>query len=81
MSDANKPNLIIFFGNGTAAVCGPQGQMPQYQVGWHGDTIAALQADGIDWRTIREIHGTPMSIPPSWYTERLARQALETLHE
>lgn len=56
-----RPTSIIFFPNGTAAVCGKSGQMPQYQTGYHLDTIDSLAADGIDWRTIPERQGTPQN--------------------
>ena len=55
----DKPHLIIFFPNTTAAVCGAHGQIQKYQLGDHHDTIAALAADGIDWRTIPERLGSP----------------------
>ena len=55
----DKPHLIVFFRNGTAAVCGRAGQIRKYQLGDHRDTIAALAADGIDWRTIPERLGSP----------------------
>lgn len=57
----DKPTSIMFFPNGTAAVCGINGQIPEYQVGYHMDTIDALQADGIDWKTIPEILGSPQN--------------------
>lgn len=56
-----RPTSIMFLPNGTAAVCGVNGQMPQYQTGYHLDTIDALAADGIDWRTIPERMGTPQN--------------------
>jgi hypothetical protein len=60
---------IIFFANGTAAVFDAAGrQVPKYQTGWHGTTIAALRADGIDWRELPEILGSPMREPPFWWS-------------
>lgn len=58
----SKPRSIFFFNNGTAAVCNGLGQqMPEYQVGDHSDTIAALARDGHDWRAIPERLGSPIT--------------------
>lgn len=75
MFDLDAPYTIIFFANGTAAVCNARGQMPKYQVGCHQDTIAALEADDIDWRRIPEILGSPQQGRPAWLTERERRAA------
>lgn len=53
------PTAVIFFANGLAAVFSADGrQMPKYQKGRHRDTIRALEADGIDWRTLN-VTGRP----------------------
>lgn len=79
--DPNRPTSIIFFPNGTAAVCGPHGQIPKYQRGWHGTTIEALKADGIEWWSIPERLGSPLKTPPAWWSpERQARQDEEDGH-
>jgi hypothetical protein len=71
LASLNSPRVIFFFPNGTAAVCDGHGrQMPRYQRGWHGTTVARLEADGIDWRSIPERHGSPMATPPSWWDAR-----------
>ncbi len=75
MSDLTKPAAVIFFGNGTAAVFDAAGrQMPRYQRGWHGTTVAALEADGVDWRTL-DVTGCPLRSPPPWWTPE--REAAE----
>ncbi len=65
-----RPDSIIFFPNGTAAVFDRNGkQMPRYQQGWHGTTIAALAADGINWETIHCVTGNPLREPPDWWVK------------
>ncbi len=54
-----KPHTVIWFANGVAAVCDTHGnQIPQLQ-GTHRQTLNALEALGIDWRTLPEKHGCP----------------------
>ena len=74
--DRDKPRSVIWFPNGTAAVCDGMGrQMPRYQRGWHGTTIKRLKADGYDWREFGDVMGSPLSVPPAWWTpEREARE-------
>ena len=68
--DRRQPHSIIFFANGTAAVCDDRGeQIGYYQDGWHGTTISLLEADGIDWRKL-DVLGTPYENPPGWWTKR-----------
>lgn len=75
VAEPPRPRAIFFFPNGTAGVCDQNDdQMSQYQTGWHGTTIAALAADGIDWREIPERHGTPDPTPPAWWLERQRTQ-------
>jgi hypothetical protein len=78
-----RANSIMFFANGTTAVFDIHGQqLPRYQRGWHGTTIAALLADGIDWRTLPEQLGIPLRSPPAWWTpERQARHDAESESE
>jgi hypothetical protein len=49
----SEPVAIIFFNNGMAAVFDQHGeQMGKYQGGVHKDVIAALEADGYNWREL-----------------------------
>lgn len=55
-----RPVSIIFFANGTAAVCDQHGrQMGEFQRGDHQETIRLLGAAGHDWRNL-EVTGTPL---------------------
>lgn len=55
------PQSITFFPNNQTAVGNERGrQMPKYQ-GRHAESIALLAKDGIDWRDIPEIYGSPQS--------------------
>lgn len=60
MSDA-RPVNVMFFPNGMAAVFDQYGQqMGKYQgAGKHPEVIAALKADGYDWRDMR-VDGWPL---------------------
>jgi hypothetical protein len=63
------PTAVIFFPNGMAAVFNRAGhQIPKYQAGRHADVIAALKADGYDWRTMKT-DGSPLQ--PSEFRDRL----------
>jgi hypothetical protein len=80
--DPVAPRSIFFFANGTAAVCDGQGeQMGRYQAGWHGTTIEALAADGIDWRTIPDRNGSPLDQPPDWWLSRQVEARLRSIIE
>jgi len=63
------PVAIMFFPNGMAAVFDQfDGQMGKYQgAGQHQEVIAALKADGYDWRTMR-VDGWPLK--PSQFHDR-----------
>jgi hypothetical protein len=67
MDGPRMPDQIIFFPNGTAAVSVDGRQASRHQRGWHGTTIAALAADGIDWHDIPVRLGSPMAGPPWWW--------------
>jgi hypothetical protein len=66
-----RPTAITFFATGVAMVCDQDGQqMPQYQVGGTGDSLAALASDGIDWTTLKH-QGNPVDVAGNigceWY--------------
>lgn len=58
-----KITSIMFFPNGQTAVCDDKGQQAAKYQGKHHESIKALADDGIDWRTIHEIIGSPNLLP------------------
>jgi hypothetical protein len=56
--DYLKPKSIIFFPNGTAAVCDQQGcQMGRFN-GKHQEAVVKLRDAGVDWRSL-DVLGKP----------------------
>lgn len=63
MSVHRKPTAalksIFFYPNRMVAVCDERGeQVPRYQ-GEQKDALAAMEADGVDWKEIPERYGEP----------------------
>lgn len=56
-----KPTEVLFFSNGNAAVGGADDQtIPFYGIGYHGDTVRALEMFGFNWRELA-VMGSPQT--------------------
>lgn len=55
------PHTVFWFPNGMAAVLDNVGRQIAGLQGTHAETIAALEAAGIDWMKLAEVHGLPFA--------------------
>ena len=63
----NKPMSVMFFPNGTVAVCDERGeQMPEFQHGCHKCTIERLEAAEYSLSDMQEVLGVPHRMHADW---------------